>query len=151
MRESEIPEVPLMDGAVPHSLLRLSIDRRTHTERFGGDRLKTWGAQGAVNCLVIWKKLPIKIENGDIIPFYAGYMAVEKPTSPGFAMEGVCFVYEPSTAGERDGRQLKQSWKAPENNIYTDIGRCLIAEVDGGAASRLRAFLDTTFYDNAYA
>ena len=66
-------------------------------------------------------------------------------------MEDVCFVYEPETASQREGMKLKQIWKGPENNLYTYINRRLICEVDEGAVGRLRAFLDTTFYDNAYA
>ena len=104
--ESETPEVPMMDDGIPPSLLHISLDKWAHSKRFGGDRLKTW------------KHLSGKIENGDIIPFYAEYMELGKPTSPGFAMDGVCFVYEPETEGEREGRGPKQTRKAPENNIY---------------------------------
>ena len=60
------------------SNIHLSLDKWAPSKRFGGDRLKTRGAQGAVNFQFMWKKLSCKIESGEIIPFYAEYMDVGK-------------------------------------------------------------------------
>ena len=77
MEELETPDLPLVDVEILSSLLHLSLGKWTPNKRFGGDELKTWGAQGAVNCQAMWKKLSRKIESGEIIPFYAEYMDVE--------------------------------------------------------------------------
>ena len=60
----------------------------------------------------------MKIENGNIIPFYSEYMETDKITSPAFGVMDVCFVYEPETSGDRSSRDLKQVAKKPSNNIH---------------------------------
>ena len=54
MEGSEFPDLPLLDVEIPPSLTRLPLDKWAPNKRFSVDRLETWGAQGAVNCQVIW-------------------------------------------------------------------------------------------------
>ena len=78
-------------------------------------------------------------------------MDSEKIISPGFSTMDVCVIYEPATSAERPGRKMRQVARKPSNIIYTYINRSLTDAVADSAVSRLRQFLNSTFYDNSYA
>ena len=142
---------PLEEKEIFPALMYLSLDRWEAKRKFGGPSNKTWGAQEAVNCQALWRKLASKIETADIIPFYAEYMEVDKVSAAGFTLEDACLMYDPSTAHDRGGRNLKQVDKRATNNIYTYIARTLTDEIEIDSHRRLVGFLNTTFYDNEYA
>ena len=73
-----------------------------------GSALKTWGAQEAVNCQEMSKKLSAALESAVIIPFYAEYMDFDRTPATCFAMEDVCLAYDPHASPLRNGRIAKQ-------------------------------------------
>ena len=97
----------------------------------------------------MWRKLSAKIANGDIIPFYSEYMETDKITPPGYAMLGVCLVYEAETSRDRPSRNMQQVAQKSSIDIYTYITRSLTEAVGDGVVARLEN-LNIAFYDNSY-
>ena len=81
------------------------------------------GYQAAVNFQVPRRRLKSKIESTDIISIYAEYMDVGRAPGPGLSLEDVCLIYDPCTAHDREGRNVKQVVKKSPNDIYTYISR----------------------------
>ena len=142
---------PLDEKKIFIALHDLSLDKWEGAKRYRAAQLLTWGSQEAVNCQEMAKKLSTRMESADIIPFYAEYMETDRIFPPGIALEDVCLVYDPITAGERNGRIMKQVDKGPRNNIYTHIERSLTDPIHEEAEIRLRDFLQTTFCNNGWA
>ena len=119
VEDADIPPTsgPLAEREIYHALRDYSSDKWEVGKGYNGAKLKSWGAQEAVNCQSMAKKLATKMENADIIPFYAEYMDMERTAAIGFAMDDVCLMYDPHTAAERNGRITKQVSKSPSNNV----------------------------------
>ena len=66
------------------------------------------GYQAAVNFQVPRRRLKSKIGSTDIISIYAEYMDVGRTPDPGLDLEDVCLIYEPCTAHDREGRNVKK-------------------------------------------
>ena len=116
-----------------------------------GSALKSWGAQEAVNCQEMSKKLAAALESAVIIPFYAEYMDFDRTPATGFAMEDVCLAYDPHTAPMRNGRIMKQVTKSASRNIYTYISRALPEKIFEESHARVVKFPGSTFCENAWA
>ena len=142
---------PLAKREIYNALRDYSLDKWEVRKGYNGSRLKSWGAQEAVNCQSMAKKLATKMENADIVPFYAEYMDMERASTAGFAMGDVCLMYDPHTAAERNGRIMKKVAKSPSNNIYTYISRPLTERLRDESRKRVVEFLQSTFCDNAWA
>ena len=86
-----------------------------------GGRTKVAGAQEAVNCQEMPKKLAAVLESAAIIPFNSEYMGIDRTPATGFAMEDVCLAYEPRKSDLRNGRITAHVTKNASRNIYTYI------------------------------
>ena len=141
--DADIPRTSesLAEKEIYQALRDYALDKWEGLKGYKGDMLKSWGAQEAVNCQEMAKKLAMHLESAAIIPFYAEYMDIDRAPATGFSMEDVCLVYDPSTSDDRMGRITKQVRKSASCNIYTYVSRPLTERICENAYARVVKFL----------
>ena len=139
MDDADIPRTftALAEKEIYQALRDYALDKWEGLKGYKGDMLKSWGAQEAVNCQEMAKKLATHLESAAIIPFYAEYMDIERTPTTGFSMEDVCLVYDPCTASGRNGRITKQVRKRASGNIYTYVSKPLAERICGNDHARV--------------